>query len=311
MKKISVVVPCFNEQEVLPCFYAEVEKLAREMPDMGFEFVFVDDGSNDNTLVLLKGLQKRDERVKYLSFSRNFGKESAIYAGLENASGDYVAIIDADLQDPPLLIKKMYHIIISEGYDCVAAKRATRKGEPPIRSFFAKQFYRIINRISTIELVDGARDFRLMTRQMVESILKICEYNRFSKGIFAWVGFKTKWIEYDNQKRAAGQTKWSFWRLYIYSWDGIMAFSTTPLAILSGAGVAFLLLSLLMAIILLMQQLIRGTFIPIWSALAAIMLFMTGIQLFCTGIVGQYVSRTYLETKKRPIYIVKEFSQSP
>ena len=228
--------------------------------------------------------------------------------GLKNSSGDYVAIIDADLQDPPILIKDMYHIITDEGYDCVATRRTTRKGEPPVRSFFAKQFYRIINRISNIELVDGERDFRLMTRQMVESILQICEYNRFSKGIFAWVGFKTKWLEYDNRERVAGQTKWSFWKLYLYSLDGIMAFSTTPLAIASIIGVVFFLVAMLMIGIFAVRQLFWGGSASGWPTLICIILFITGIQLFCTGIVGQYLSRTYLETKKRPIYIIKENS---
>ncbi len=308
MKKISIVVPCYNEEDALQYFYDEVVKLAVEMPAILYEFVFVDDGSQDKTLSLLKELQSQDGRIKYLSFSRNFGKESAIFAGLKNSSGDYVAIIDADLQDPPILIKDMYHIITDDGYDCVATRRTTRKGEPPVRSFFAKQFYRIINRISNIELVDGERDFRLMTRQMVDSILQICEYNRFSKGIFAWVGFKTKWLEYDNRERVAGQTKWSFWKLYLYSLDGIMAFSTTPLAIASIIGVVFFLVAMLMISIFMVRQLFWGASASGWPALICIILFITGIQLFCTGIVGQYLSRTYLETKKRPIYIIKENS---
>jgi len=312
MKKISIVVPCYNEEEALRYFYEEVAKLALEMNSVDFEFVFVDDGSVDNTLPQLKELQSRDSRVKYLSFSRNFGKESAIYAGLKNSSGDYVAIMDADLQDPPSLIKDMHHIIVHEGYDCAATRRATRDGEPPVRSFFARRFYRIINRISSIELVDGERDFRLMTRQMVDSILQISEFNRFSKGIFAWVGFKTKWIEYDNRERVAGETKWSFWKLYAYSLDGIMAFSTTPLAISSVVGVAFFLISFFMIALLIVRQLIWGGSTSGWPSLVCILLFITGIQLFCTGIVGQYLSRTYLETKRRPLYIVKEFSdQNP
>ncbi len=307
-KKISLVVPCYNEQEVLPHFYAEVVKLAAQMPSVSFEFVFVDDGSQDCTLPIVKDLQRADRRVKYLSLSRNFGKESAIYAGLKNASGDYVAIMDADLQDPPMLIKDMYHIIKTEGYDCVATRRTNRKGEPPIRSFFARQFYRIINALSNIELVDGARDFRLMNRQMVDSIVQICEYNRFSKGIFAWVGYKTKWMEYDNHERAAGQTKWSFWKLYSYSLDGIMAFSTTPLAVTSVVGLVFFLASLMLILVMVIRQLVWGGSVFGWSFMICILMFITGIQLFCTGIVGQYVSKTYLETKRRPIYIVKEFS---
>jgi len=308
MKKISIVVPCYNEQEVLPYFYDEVSKLALDMPSVAFEFVFVDDGSLDCTLPMIKDLQRRDGRVKYLSFSRNFGKESAIYAGLKNAKGDYVAIIDADLQDPPMLIKDMYRILINEGYDCVATRRTNRRGEPPVRSFFARLFYRLINAISNIELVDGARDFRLMNRQMVDSILQICEYNRFSKGIFAWVGFKTKWIEYDNQERVAGKTKWSFWKLYAYALDGIMAFSTTPLALSSMIGLVFFLFSLAILLAMTAKHLIWGGSLYGWPFLVCILLFITGIQLFCTGIVGQYVSRTYMEAKRRPIYIVKEYS---
>lgn len=312
MKKISIVVPCYNEQEALYYFYQEVARLALEMASVNFEFIFVDDGSQDDTLLHLKEMQRKDSRVKYLSFSRNFGKESAIYAGLKNSGGDYVAIMDADLQDPPSLIKDMYHSIINEGYDCVATRRTTREGEPPVRSFFARRFYRLINRISSIELVDGERDFRLMTRQMVDSILQISEFNRFSKGIFAWVGFKTKWIEYDNRERVAGQTKWSFWKLYAYSLDGIMAFSTTPLAISSVVGVAFFLIAFFMIGILIIRQLVWGGSAYGWPSLVCILLFITGIQLFCTGIVGQYLSRTYLETKRRPLYIVKEFSdQNP
>lgn len=308
MKKISIVVPCYNEQDALEYFYEEVVKLAAEMPTIMYEFVFVDDGSQDNTLQVLKVMQKKDSRIRYLSFSRNFGKESAIFAGLQNSSGDYVAIMDADLQDPPILIKDMFYLITEEGYDCVATRRTTRKGEPPVRSFFARQFYRIINRISNINLVDGERDFRLMTRQMVDSILQICEYNRFSKGIFAWVGFKTKWLEYDNRERVAGQTKWSFWKLYLYSLEGIMAFSTTPLAIASIIGIVFFVVSFPLLCVFGIRHWLGGAPTYEWATLMCIILFITGIQLFCTGIVGQYLSRTYLETKKRPIYIIKEYS---
>lgn len=308
MKKISIVVPCYNEQDALQYFYEEVVRLADEMPAIMYEYVFVDDGSQDGTLNLLKEMQKMDSRIKYISFSRNFGKESAIYAGLKNSSGDYIAIIDADLQDPPILIKDMYYLVAEEGFDCVATRRTTRKGEPPVRSFFARQFYRIINRISNINLVDGERDFRLMTRQMVDSILQICEYNRFSKGIFAWVGFRTKWLEYDNRERVAGRTKWSFWKLYLYSLEGIMAFSTTPLAIASIIGAVFFVLSFIMLCVLGIEHLLGGGTTYVWATLMCIVLLITGIQLFCTGIVGQYLSRTYLETKKRPIYIIKEYS---
>jgi len=307
MDKISIVVPCYNEQDALHYFYEEVVKLAAEMRTINFEYIFIDDGSQDNTLKILKELHRKDGRVKYFSFSRNFGKESAICAGLKHSTGDYVAILDADLQDPPNLIKDMYQIINNELYDCVAARRRTRQGEPPIRSFCAKQFYRIINRISNIELVDGARDFRLMTRQMVDSIIQIGEYNRFSKGIFAWVGFRTKWLEYDNIERVAGSTKWSFGKLFLYSLEGITAFSTIPLAIASIIGVAFFLLSFLMICIIITRQIIWGGSAFGWPSLVCIMLFISGIQLFCIGIVGQYLSKTYLETKQRPIYIIKEF----
>ncbi len=310
MTMISIVVPCYNEQEVLGLFYQEVVKLADDMGQVVFEFIFVDDGSRDRTLDKLKELQHQDSRVRYYSFSRNFGKESAIYAGMEKSGGDFVAIIDADLQDPPQLIKDMYRTIIEDGYDCVATRRTNRAGEPPIRSFFARRFYRIINRISDVKLVDGERDFRLMSRQMVDSILQVCECNRFSKGIFAWVGFKTQWLEYDNQERAAGSTKWSFWKLYLYSLDGIIAFSTTPLAISSIIGGVFFLAALIMGGGLLIQQLAGAATPNTWAVLVAILLFITGIQLFCMGIVGQYLSRTYLETKRRPKYIVREYGES-
>lgn len=308
MTMISIVVPCYNEQEVLGLFYQEAVRLADSMPQVGFEFIFVDDGSRDRTLEKLKELQHHDSRVRYYSFSRNFGKESAIYAGMEKSGGDFVAIIDADLQDPPGLIKDMYRTISEDGYDCVATRRTNRSGEPPIRSFFARRFYRIINRISDVKLVDGERDFRLMTRQMVDSILQVCECNRFSKGIFAWVGFKTQWLEYDNRERAAGSTKWSFWKLYLYSLDGIIAFSTTPLAISSIIGLAFFLASVFLGTVLAVRQLGWGAAPNTWAALICILLFITGIQLFCMGIVGQYLSRTYLETKRRPKYIVREWS---
>lgn len=304
MKKISIVIPCFNEQEAVPLFY---EAFVRETSGMNveFEFVFVDDGSRDQTLAAFETLHQRDERVHYVSFSRNFGKESAMYAGMEAATGDYVAIMDVDLQDPPALLPEMLKGIEEEGYDCVASRRVTRKGEPPIRSFFARAFYRLINKISKTEIVDGARDFRLMTRQMVEAILSLNEVGRFSKGLFSWVGFKTKWLEYENIERVAGETKWSFWKLLLYSIDGIIAFSTAPLAIASIAGVLFCVLAFVMLLFFFFKTLLFGDPVAGFPATICIILLLGGIQLFCIGILGQYLSKTYLETKKRPIYIAK------
>jgi len=306
MQKISIIVPCYYEEQALPLFYKEITNVAAKMNYAEFEFLFVDDGSKDNTLKLLKELASQDNRVKYISFSRNFGKEAAIYAGLQNCTGDLVAIMDADLQDPPDLIPKMYEYISSGEYDIVATRRVTREGEPPIRSFFARCFYKIINKISKVEIVDGARDFRLMTRQVVNAILELKEYNRFSKGIFGWVGFNTKWLEYENIKRVAGETKWSFWKLLLYSLEGIVAFSTAPLAISSLTGLAFCLLSFIMICVIIIKTLIFDDPVAGWPSLACIIFFVAGVQLFCIGILGQYISKTYLETKNRPIYIVRE-----
>ena len=304
MKKISIVIPCFNEQEAVPLFY---EAFVRETSGMNveFEFVFVDDGSRDQTLAAFEALHQRDGRVHYVSFSRNFGKESAMYAGMEAATGDYVAIMDVDLQDPPALLPEMLKGIEEEGYDCVASRRVTRIGEPKIRSFFARAVYRLINKISQTEIVDGARDFRLMTRQMVEAILSLNEVGRFSKGLFSWVGFKTKWLEYENIERVAGETKWSFWKLLLYSIDGIIAFSTAPLAIASIAGVLFCVLAFVMLLFFFFKTLLFGDPVAGFPATICIILLLGGIQLFCIGILGQYLSKTYLETKKRPIYIAK------
>lgn len=304
MKKISVVVPCYNEEEVLPIFYREITKVSIE--NVIFEYIFIDDGSKDNSLKIIKQLKQQDDRIHFISFSRNFGKEAAIYAGLKKSKGDYVVLMDADLQDPPNLISKMYEAIIHEGYDCVATRRTTRKGEPPIRSFFAKCFYRIINKISKTEIVDGARDFRFMKRQMVDAIIEMSEYNRFTKGIFGWVGFNTKWLEYENVERAAGETKWSFWKLFLYSLDGIVAFSTAPLALASFFGILFCLFALLMIIFIIIRTFIWGDPTTGWPSLVCIIFFIGGVQMFCIGIVGQYLAKTYLETKKRPIYIAKE-----
>ena len=306
MDKISIVVPCYNEEESLPFFYEEITKIAKQMDYVTFEFLFVNDGSKDKTLEKLRDLARMDERVRYISFSRNFGKEAAMYAGLKESTGDYVAVMDADLQDPPKLLIEMYAILQEKEYDCVATRRVTRKGEPPIRSFFARMFYKIINAISKTEVVDGARDFRLMTRQMTDSIISLGEYNRFSKGIFGWVGFDTKWIEYENVERVAGKTSWSFWKLFVYSLDGITAFSTAPLVISTIMGCIFCLLALIMVCIIIFKTCMYGDPVSGWPSTACIILFVGGIQLFCTGIIGQYLAKSYLEVKNRHIYIVKE-----
>ena len=308
-KVISVIVPCFNEQESIPAFYKEICNIALEMEQrysVGFELLFVDDGSYDDTLSIIKKLSISDNRIKYISFSRNFGKESAIYAGLENATGDYVSMLDADLQDPPVLLIEMYEMIANKEYDCVGARRVSRKGEPPIRSFFARCFYKLINKISKANIVDGARDFRLMTRQMTDAILDMREYNRFSKGIFGWVGFKTQWLEYENAERIAGTTKWSFWKLFIYSLDGIIAFSTVPLSVASVFGMLFLGIALVMIMIIIIKTLLFGDPVAGYPSMMCVLFFIGGIQLFSIGILGQYMAKTYLETKHRPIYIVKE-----
>lgn len=306
MDKISLVFPCYNEEESLPYLYDEITKVANEMHGQEFEFVFVNDGSKDKTLNVIKQLAEKDSRVHYVSFSRNFGKEAGIFAGLKKATGDYVALMDADLQDPPSLLQEMYQSIKDEGYDCVATRRVDRKGEPPIRSFFAKQFYKLINNISDTEIVDGARDFRLMTRQMVDSILEVSEYNRFSKGIFGWVGFNTKWIAYQNVERVAGTTKWSFWGLFFYSIEGIIAYSTRPLQIASLFGIVFCLVAFIMICFIVFKTLIFKEDVQGYASTICIIFFIGGIQLFCLGILGQYLAKTYLETKKRPLYITKE-----
>lgn len=306
MKLISVIVPCYNEQEVLPLFYQEITRVAGEMSQYQFEFLFVDDGSRDRTLELAKELAERDQRVKYISFSRNFGKEAAMYAGLSKSAGDYVAIMDADLQDPPSMLPQMVQAIEEEGYDSVATRRVTRKGEPPIRSFFARAFYKLMHRISKTEIVDGARDYRLMTRQFVDSLLELGEYNRFSKGLFGWVGYKTKWLEFENVERAAGETKWSFWKLLLYSFEGIVAFSEVPLALSAVMGVLFCLLAAIFIVFVVVRTLIFGDPVAGWPSLICVILLIGGIQLFCIGILGEYLAKTYLEVKKRPIYICKE-----
>ncbi len=310
MKLLSAIVPCFNEQENIFDFYDEFMKNEAffKSQDVDFELIFVDDGSKDETVLRVKELNEKDKRGHLVSFSRNFGKESAMYAGLTASKGDYVVIMDCDLQDPPALLPEMLKAITEEGYDSVATRRVNRKGEPPIRSFFARQFYKIINKMTKAEIVDGARDYRLMTRDFVNAILSMGEYNRFSKGIFGWVGFKNKWLEFENIERKMGETKWSFWKLFAYAIDGIMAFSTAPLAMASFLGVFFCIVAFLFIIIVMVRQWTVGD--PNntvgWASMVCIILFVSGVQLFCVGIVGQYLSKTYLEVKNRPLYIVKE-----
>lgn len=305
-KKLTMVVPAYNEEEALPIFYEEAYRVEAELPGVEIEYLFIDDGSSDKTLEVLRSLHKKDARVRYVSFSRNFGKEAAIYAGLQNATGDYVAILDADLQDPPSLLPEMLQAIEEEGYDCVGSRRVTRKGEPPIRSFFARMFYRIMNKISSADIVDGARDFQLMNRKVVNAILSMGEYNRFSKGIFGWVGFRKKWLEYENIERSAGETKWSFWKLFLYALDGIVAFSTAPLVIASVMGMVFCLVAFVAIIFIIVRTLIFGDPTSGWPSMVCIIIFIAGIQLLCMGILGQYMAKTYLETKKRPLYLVEE-----
>ena len=308
MEKISVVVSCYNEEKALPLFYEEMERVRKQDFEgiADFEYIFVNDGSKDNTLEIMKKIRTQDNKVRYVSFSRNFGKEAAMLAGLEAAQGDYVTLMDADLQDPPALLKQMYDIIKNEGYDQVGTRRVTRKGEPAIRSFFARMFYKIINKMSDIEMVDGARDYRLMKKQVVQAIISLQEYNRYSKGLFSFVGFNTKWIEYENVERVAGETKWSFWKLFKYALEGITAFSTTPLIFSSIIGLIFCAVAFFAIIFIIAKTLIYGDPTSGWPSLACIIVFVSGIQLFTIGIIGQYLSKTYLEVKKRPIYIVKE-----
>lgn len=311
MDVLTAIIPCYNEQEVLPLFYREVKRVAEEMRELiEFEFLFVDDGSSDGTLSILRKLAEEDLQVHYLSFSRNFGKEAAMLAGLENAAGNYVAILDADLQDPPALLPEMLHAIRTEGYDSVATRRLSRKGEPPIRSFFARMFYRIINRISKTDVVDGARDFRLMNRKFVDALLQLKEYNRFSKGLFGWVGMKTKWIAYDNIERADGTTKWSFCKLFLYALDGILAFSTVPLALSSIMGLFFCLLSLVMVVFIIIKTLVFGDPVGGWPSMVCTMMLLGGVQLFVIGILGKYLAKIYLEVKHRPSYFISETEHS-
>lgn len=306
MTDISIIVPCYNEQEALPLFYAEITRVAEQMAPLTFEFVFIDDGSSDGTLSTLRSLAAQDKRVRFVSFSRNFGKEAAILAGLEAAEGAYIATMDADLQDPPALLPELYRAVTEEGYDCAATRRTSREGEPPIRSFFARMFYKLINKISDADIVDGARDYRLMRRRMVEAVLSMREYNRFSKGIFGWVGFQTKWVPFTNVERAAGETKWSFRKLFLYSLEGIVAFSTAPLAIASVLGALLCAAAFLFIAVVILKTFLFGDPVSGWSSMMCVILFLGGIQLFCAGISGQYLAKTYLETKKRPVYLVRE-----
>lgn len=306
-KLCSCIVPCFNEEEVIPLYYEEMQKVRKqEEGKIDFEIIFIDDGSKDKTLEVIKKLSEQDECIHYVSFSRNFGKEAAMYAGFEHANGEYVVTMDVDLQDPPHLIPEMIRCIEEEGYDSVATRRVTRKGEPPTRSFFARRFYGLINKISDADIVDGARDFRMMKRDMVNAILSMPEYNRFTKGIFGWVGFKTKWIEFENVERAAGETKWSFWKLFRYALEGIIAFSTVPLTIVSLIGVVVCIIAFLFLLFVVIRAVIFGDPVAGWPSLICVISFLSGIQLLGIGVVGMYLSKTYLETKKRPIYIKKE-----
>ena len=305
-KKVSLIVPCYNEQESLPIFYQAVCDVANSLPQYDISLVLVNDGSKDETMKIMRELAAGDDRVHYISFSRNFGKEAAMFAGFCNAKGDYVAVMDADMQDPPSLLPQMLEILESGEYDSVATRRVTREGEPPIRSFFARMFYKIINRISDADIVDGARDFRLMKREMVDAIIAMCEYNRFSKGIFGWIGFRTKWLPYKNVERVAGETKWNFFKLFKYSIDGIINFSQAPLSIASIAGLFLTIVSFLAIIFVVVRRLLFGDPVAGWASTVCIILFMGGLQLLCTGIMGQYLAKTYLEVKKRPHYIVAE-----
>ncbi len=306
MEKLTLIVPCYNEEEALPYFYEEVCKVANELTNYEIELLFVNDGSKDKTLQVIKDFAEKDERVKYLSFSRNFGKEGAMYAGFCNASGDLVAVMDADMQDPPSLLPQMLQLIESGEYDSVATRRVTRKGEPKLRSFFARMFYKIMGKISDADIVDGARDFRLMKRKMVDAIIAMGETNRFSKGIFGWIGFRTYWLEYENVERVAGETKWSFWKLFKYSLEGITNFSDAPLKIASWSGIFFTFISVVAMLFVFIRALCFGDSVAGWPSTICIILFIGGIQLFCLGIIGQYLSKVFRETKKRPIYIVAE-----
>lgn len=303
--KISIIVPCFNEEDALPLFYDQVTRVLNTIQG-AYELIFVNDGSRDETASILKRFAEKDEHVTYLSFSRNFGKEAAMYAGFCNASGDYVAVMDADMQDPPALLPEMVKILETGDYDSVATRRVNREGEPPIRSWFARRFYKLINRISDADIVDGARDFRLMKREMVDAIVAMSEYNRFSKGIFGWIGFKTYWLPYQNVERVAGETKWNFWKLLKYAFDGIINFSEVPLSIASWSGIGMAFVAAIMLVVIIIRRLCFGDPVAGWASTMCVIVFIGAIQLFCIGIMGQYLAKTYNETKKRPHYIISE-----
>ena len=303
--KVALIVPCYNEQEALPIFYEEVMKVVTTM-NCQYELIFVNDGSKDNTLSILKNFAAKDENVTYISFSRNFGKEAAMYAGFSNADADYVAVMDADMQDPPALLPQMVKILETEDYDSVATRRVSRDGEPPIRSWFARKFYQLINKISDADIVDGARDFRLMKREMIDAIVAMGEYNRFSKGIFGWIGFKTYWLPFKNVERVAGETKWNFWKLFKYAIDGIINFSEAPLSIASWAGIGMTFIAFIMMVIVIVRRLCFGDPVAGWASTMCVIIFIGAIQLFSMGIMGQYIAKTYNEAKHRPHYIVAE-----
>lgn len=304
-KLITIIVPCYNEQESLPIFYKEITKVLKNA-DYDYELIFVNDGSKDKTLEILKEISQTDKHVYYLSFSRNFGKEAAMYAGFCNAHGDFVAVMDADMQDPPALLPQMLEILQTGEYDSVATRRVNREGEPPVRSWFSRKFYHIINKISDADIVDGARDFRLMKREMVDAIVSMSEYNRFSKGIFGWIGFRTYWLPYENIERVAGETKWSFWKLFKYAMDGIINFSQVPLSVASWFGIIMTFCSFILLLFIIVRKLVFGDPVAGWASTVCVVIFIGGIQLFCLGIMGQYIAKTYMETKKRPHYILLE-----
>ena len=310
MSLLSIIVPCYNEEDSIVAFYEEFisvyNSIIKYDSEIRYELILVNDGSEDNTLKFLKELASKDENVKYVSFSRNFGKESAMYAGLKNSSGDYVAVMDADLQDHPSLLPKMIMSLNEDDYDIVATRRVSRKGEPPIKSFFARTFYKLFNRISKVELVDGARDYRLMTRQVVDALLKLSEYNRFSKGIFSWVGFNTKWLEYENIERVSGETSWSFWGLFKYALEGVLSFTTVPLVISTVLGTIISIVSFIYLIYIVLSTILFGNDVQGWASIVSIIILLGGIQLLSIGVLGQYLGKTYIETKNRPIYITKE-----
>ena len=311
-EKISCIVPCYNEEAALPYFLREIREVADQMSatkPLSFEFIFINDGSKDRTLEILREAAAQDERVRHISFSRNFGKEAAMYAGFQHCMGDYAVIMDADLQHPPAMLEEMYHALTEEGYDIAAARRVDRKGEPAIRSFFARCFYKIINKISKAEFVDGASDFRMLNRKAINALLELREYNRFSKGIFGWIGFKTKWIPYENVERIAGETTWSFWKLLLYSLEGFVAFSTTALSIASVIGILCCLIAFVWMIWIIIKTLIWGDTVAGFPTLACLILLIGGSIQLSLGIIGQYLAKTYLETKHRPVYIVAETNE--